>query len=1512
MNTKFFKTKNIATYVGISFALSAALAPQVFASEIPDKTSVPADHNTIITPKQAKPVAPKEASSQPKQVDLKKEQSAVVEKKVPVTNNKDDKKEQSQDNQALNLIPRTNLGNKDIMFDRPGEIGTPSSMAQAEKTKSENRIYDAIVKEEENDLRQTHKDTDNVEFLDHNLKNHLLQIIKHKNEFEITYKEAAETKGQLYLSQDKIENIRGLHAFKNVTELHLDDNHIADLTPLKGMTNLEHLNIGLNGARDITPLANLKKLKMLEAHQNNIEDLSALKEMKELNIVNLSNNKLTDKAVEGVFEKSKDLQILLLHNNKLTKSDFAKKLTSLAALDLSSNKIESVKALKNLKLQSLSLSNNSIKDITPLTGKSFDEFNISQNPLTNVSDLDEIQTTDSDAYNFVVSVNHPASRTIKLPFKDCTQVSFSKEDLDKYGSFNLKSGTLTLKKDLKEDVKLKFSMKNSKFLGSHQGTLEISLEDILGREADVHMQEQKIVFHDKAFEQAILSSVTHENKDYITMGEASIVTSLDLRNKSLKDIRDIAYFSNLEHVNVSGNQITNISSLAKLSKLKTLVAQRNQITDFWMIENKIPYWDCSNQIFNIQVTNPTANPINIPAGCRISYFATQVKLDDNFTMFSLLNGVKKTDIEVLYANSNSKNKKYSATYHITLASTTSEGVGNDDTEDEDSVFVWAEKLNGMIRHANTVIYSNNFDHLNYEKSDAPDRDNFFNALVDAKKTYKKLSSTKEDLEAACTKLANTYSKLNGVSRTISSLTQEVEELSHHNTFTTDPKIAQELTQVKEQLKQAQLASQSIVQKSAEEKQKFTTQISSLNKNIKDLKEQITTLQKQKAHAEEVAREAEKARLAAEQKLVNAEDTVKQLTSKVKRLTQDLANAKNTSVSSQEEIQKLQEKLDTATSQVTTMKSEVERVKKELADTKELANTEKEKANKKISELETTISSLEKTKTQLQKEKEQLISDKKALSAQVDSLKLQLQTISQTIVSTSTDADTLKLVKDLKGRVNQYSSELDAAHKQIDSMKLEHEKEKKSLNQKIATLQSNLSNFKKQIEEFKKADTEKTQKIQELTVQNKKQAVLIQELSSKADTLQTQVNEVSVKLQQANANLAIATTQLQSANSQLSQLKEQLKNVVDKKEAEKLNQRIQGLETQVSSLNNQLTSMKEEKAAISKRLDTMTQQFGQMTTQFEQLKKEKKVADENVIKFGKALKTSKDELAKVTKELTDTRTRTTVEKQALQQKVAQMEQKVKELQHQLLNARVKPLVHQDPVKPAKSSISDILGKLNENDVDVAIDKMNIKPLNSLIEKPEQEKKSISDILGGLSESDVSATIDKMNIKPLSSLAEEPQEKKTISDILTELSEKEILDNVEKMHIQPIDELTQKEEKSSVHQILGMIDGDVIINNAGKVFIKPISDLTKEEKNELSHSVVLNQSSEVQNSVQKVQDKNYVQIKQSSEVQTEKKTTDKSNKKSRKLPQTSDPLTGLFALVMTAGGALMAFGKKKVHL
>ena len=258
MNANFFKTKNIATYVGISFALSTALAPQVFASEIPDKTPVPADHNTIITPKQAKPVAPKETSSQPKQTNPKKEQPVVTEKKVPVTNNKTekkDKKEQSQDNQALNLIPRTNLGNKDIMFDRPGEIGTPSSMAQAEKTKSENRIYDAIVKEEENDLRQAHKDTDNVEFLDRNLKNRLLQIIKHKNEFEITYKEAAETKGQLYLSQDKIENIRGLHAFKNVTELHLDDNHIADLTPLKGMTNLEHLNIGLNGARDITPVS---------------------------------------------------------------------------------------------------------------------------------------------------------------------------------------------------------------------------------------------------------------------------------------------------------------------------------------------------------------------------------------------------------------------------------------------------------------------------------------------------------------------------------------------------------------------------------------------------------------------------------------------------------------------------------------------------------------------------------------------------------------------------------------------------------------------------------------------------------------------------------------------------------------------------------------------------------------------------------------------------------------------------------------------------------------------------------------------------------------------------------------------------------------------------------------------------------------------------------------------------------------------------------------------------------
>ncbi|MDE6357629.1 MAG: leucine-rich repeat domain-containing protein, partial [Eubacteriales bacterium] len=99
----------------------------------------------------------------------------------------------------------------------------------------------------------------------------------------------------------------------------------------------------------------------------------------------------------------------------------------------------------------------------------------------------------------------------------------------------------------------------------------------------------------------------------LTYGRLKTETSLDLSNKNITDLSGIEYFTNLESLDLSNNQInssdsSNLKSLLTLKNLKTLDLSNNQITTFGQEElanlTKLESVDLSNnQITVLQNIN---------------------------------------------------------------------------------------------------------------------------------------------------------------------------------------------------------------------------------------------------------------------------------------------------------------------------------------------------------------------------------------------------------------------------------------------------------------------------------------------------------------------------------------------------------------------------------------------------------------------------------------------------------------------------------------------------------------------------------------------------------------------------------------------------------------------------------------------------------------------------------------------------------------------------------------------
>ena len=84
------------------------------------------------------------------------------------------------------------------------------------------------------------------------------------------------------VEKDKIKDITGLEAFKNLTELDLSDNQISDISALSGLTSLTDLYLNDNEIDDISTLSGLTHLETLWLNGNPVLEKNSKEEILEI------------------------------------------------------------------------------------------------------------------------------------------------------------------------------------------------------------------------------------------------------------------------------------------------------------------------------------------------------------------------------------------------------------------------------------------------------------------------------------------------------------------------------------------------------------------------------------------------------------------------------------------------------------------------------------------------------------------------------------------------------------------------------------------------------------------------------------------------------------------------------------------------------------------------------------------------------------------------------------------------------------------------------------------------------------------------------------------------------------------------------------------------------------------------------------------------------------------------------------------------------------------------------
>ncbi|MFY4671005.1 NEAT domain-containing protein [Bacillus anthracis] len=393
----------------------------------------------------------------------------------------------------------------------------------------------------------------------------------------------------LTLEEVKLENIKFISNLRQLKSVSITYAELEDIGPLAELEHIESLSLRNNKISDLSPLSQMKKIKLLDLNSNYIKDIKPLFTVKSLRTLTVANNQISNAGLEGVHQL-KNLKTFEISNNGLSNVEHINGMNKLIELGLSKNELVDLTPLSKLSgLQKLNLEENFISDITPLSQlTSLYDLKLGSNEIRDVRPVQELgkrMYIDIQRQKIFLE-DVEKDKEVKIPIynlqgEPIDTIQLNSEDgivnngSVKWGTTGEKTYEFML--DIKpEENRIKFN-----------GTVIQNVVERLDEIKEDNEQKESVIL-DKALQQHInKENLGRENLNApITKEDLLQIKKLEIlkekekeKGKEIKDITGLEYMTNLEKLTLEGVGLKNLEFISNLEKLNDVNVSHNQIED---------------------------------------------------------------------------------------------------------------------------------------------------------------------------------------------------------------------------------------------------------------------------------------------------------------------------------------------------------------------------------------------------------------------------------------------------------------------------------------------------------------------------------------------------------------------------------------------------------------------------------------------------------------------------------------------------------------------------------------------------------------------------------------------------------------------------------------------------------------------------------------------------------------------------------------------------------------------
>ncbi len=318
----------------------------------------------------------------------------------------------------------------------------------------------------------------------------------------------------------------------SITDLDLSDREIQNINGIENFTELTSICLNNNQITDIDILWQMENLESINVNKNHLETLGNIEKNSKIKYLYISNNLLEDISQ---LENLDNLEYLEISHNRISNIDFIENLNNLQTIDLQYNNIEDVSKLAKLQdqykfqNQYINLSGNPIKE-----------------GIDKLVNACEIELNDCNLDNSVIEVL---------------------TTLEGLRSLSLKNNNIT-------DVSALNNLELSHLDLSGNKNIELNTIPLEGTEIE-----------DKEIGKYKLYALVLRDCNIIDISELENVeaTYLDLSNNPIADITPLNNFNDIQTINLSNTNVSDVSSLAKLDTI--ILSGNKNLTGLDSLEN---------------------------------------------------------------------------------------------------------------------------------------------------------------------------------------------------------------------------------------------------------------------------------------------------------------------------------------------------------------------------------------------------------------------------------------------------------------------------------------------------------------------------------------------------------------------------------------------------------------------------------------------------------------------------------------------------------------------------------------------------------------------------------------------------------------------------------------------------------------------------------------------------------------------------------------------------------------